>query len=272
MRESYKGFHWAYVAVPSIVVLVLGGVIVGLLLNRPPADVAGSQPPPVPPVVVPPVVVSPVPVPVLPPAPNPPEPKQTPKVSPAPKAGAEKPKQKFPPPPDGRPVEKPETESLPIPARALDPYVYLEDVDPYGKERPPLGTGLLRREMYRQGLLLAAREELGLTTRDAALGEVAPHGLPSAHRIRVQVKSLDQRPPRVVTVEAGSGASAKVVWLGESRYGVAEEPNAAAGWAEQFSREDFVTALQRAGGWKQPPPRRKSTAAVPRRWKRPSRV
>src|SRR5687767_11841316 len=58
------------------------------------------------------------------------------------------------------------------PKKQPDPVVFLEapDLDIGGKN--VFVTGLVRRELYRQALLLAARDEMGLTTRDAVLGEL----------------------------------------------------------------------------------------------------
>jgi hypothetical protein len=63
------------------------------------------------------------------------------------------------------------------------PVLYLEyPPQPTGKEPDWMPLGILLRELHRQALLIAARDGLGLTTRDAVLGELAPEGLPVTNR------------------------------------------------------------------------------------------
>lgn len=154
-----------------------------------------------------------------------------------------------PPPPDFSLKEVAGLADTPIPTTPLGPVVYLEDVDPYGAERPMVGTGLLRRELYRQAMLIAAREELGLTTRDAALGELPPDGLPYTQRLRVHVRSANQQLPRDVRVEAGGQGGFKAVWAVESKLPIVEPIPDAVHTADELSRGGYVTALRRAGGW-----------------------
>src|SRR5262249_15224971 len=62
------------------------------------------------------------------------------------------------------------------PGLKLEPVVFLDPVEepttPTTQPRPTL-----LRELFRQALLLAGREELGLATRDGTLRESAPEGL-----------------------------------------------------------------------------------------------
>src|SRR5829696_7358816 len=44
------------------------------------------------------------------------------------------------------------------PKRQVDPVAFLEPADPYGDGKMEFPTGLLRRELYRQALHLAARD------------------------------------------------------------------------------------------------------------------
>lgn len=150
----------------------------------------------------------------------------------------------------------------PIPTTPLPPLVYLDEVDPYGDERPTIGTGLLRRELYRQAVLLAAREELGLTTRDASLGEPPPTGLTDAQRLRVTVRMPTGAIPREIRVEAGAKERLRKVWAGESSVVAYENVMWAVGTAEELSRGKYVTALRRAGGWA-PTRRPKSEKPLP---------
>src|SRR5207253_11358341 len=73
---------------------------------------------------------------------------------------------------------------------------------------PKADGGLLLREIVRQAILLAAREELGLSTRDAVLGEV--RGPDSGPRLDVRTKVVPGAAYEI-TVEAGSA----VVWKKE---------------------------------------------------------
>jgi hypothetical protein len=153
-------------------------------------------------------------------------------------------------------------DAVPIPTAPLDPLVYAEEVDPYEDDRPRAGTGLLRQELYRQGVLLAAREELGLTTRDATLGEVPPDGLPAAQRVRVVVRLPNGAAPREVRVETGPADKSRAVWAVESPAPLREDILAALWSADELTRGGFVTALRRAGGWAVAP-RKQSDQPLP---------
>lgn len=136
------------------------------------------------------------------------------------------------------------------PATPLAPILFAEDVDPYGNERPEFVTGLLRRELYRQALLLTAREDFKLTTRDAALGEPPPDGLAAGARVRVQVRLPNWVMPRDVRIDAGPVESSRAVWKAESKVPTQEKVLDAVRTADAFSRGEYQTALRRVGGWK----------------------
>ena len=69
---------------------------------------------------------------------------------------------------------------------------------------------LLVRELVRQAVLIAAREELGLPTRDAALREPFPAG---ARVLDVEVAALGSAQYRWTLVERNGGAGeSKVLW------------------------------------------------------------
>jgi len=72
-----------------------------------------------------------------------------------------------------------------------------------------MGRGLLIREQVRQAILIAAREEMGLTTRDAALRECDPVS-PETTDVRLEV---DLR--KSLKVEILQGANS--VWQAEQR-------------------------------------------------------
>src|SRR5262245_36374512 len=96
----------------------------------------------------------------------------------------------------------------------VDSIVFFEAPDPYGTERIEIVTGLLRRELYRQGLLLAARDELGLTTRDGSLGDVPPDDLPPLNRFRINPYLVASR-RHEVKIEVGPAAASRVIWKAE---------------------------------------------------------
>jgi tetratricopeptide (TPR) repeat protein len=139
------------------------------------------------------------------------------------------------------------------PSKPLAPVVFFEEVDPYGKERPGVGTGLLRQELFRQALLMTAREELKLTTRDASLGEAAPDGLDDVARIRVHVRSIEAQAPRSVRVESATGDKFRTVWAAESDIATSESISNAVFQAAELSRGGYLTALKRVGGWSAEP-------------------
>lgn len=244
---------WAPFAIGGGVIAVVAVVLV-LVLGR--GEKQQAQAPDPQPVVVPPVV------PPVNPIPSPPDPQQ-------PVPPKENPPQPVPPkdppvrtPGDKRLLEVATYDRTPIPAKPGDPYLLFDDADPYHGARPSAGTGLLRQALYRQGVLLAARDELGLTVRDAAIGEVPPHGLPTSQRVRVTYASIKGSTPRQVMVQVGGDADLKAVWAAESEIDVAETPLEALATAEGFSRGGYLTALRRVGGWTPARPRR-SEAAVP---------
>jgi GYF domain 2 len=119
------------------------------------------------------------------------QPGKKPAEQPAPQAPAEKPAPtsdpaKLPAPaalPTAPPMAPPV--APPVPAEPLTgaaAFVYMEKADVpqnfYGY------TGLLGRELWRQAVLMAARDEFGLSTRDELLGEVPPEGMPAKNRLR----------------------------------------------------------------------------------------
>src|SRR3954453_21391286 len=79
--------------------------------------------------------------------------------------------------PQSAPPKNPPLKEVPIdldlsdPKAKVDPVVFFEAPDPYGNERIEIVTGWWRRELYRRGLLLAPRDELGLIARDGSLGD-----------------------------------------------------------------------------------------------------
>src|SRR5258706_16259137 len=103
-----------------------------------------------------------------------------------------------------------------------------------------MGRGLLIREQVRQSILIAAREEMGLATRDATLREFDPAN-PQTTDVQLQVdlrKSL-----KVEILREGTK-----VWQGETglRIGAALHDGLTE-TCEAWSRNEFVAALTIAG-------------------------
>lgn len=112
------------------------------------------------------------------------------------------------------PLPTPAAEAAPggdvaaVSAVKLRPVVYLEAADPDGSDWK--GGGILQRELYRQALLMAARESLGLTTRDGSLREALPNGIPADNVLRLRA-SVGSGGEDRFTVERGRGDGRKVV-------------------------------------------------------------
>lgn len=160
-----------------------------------------------------------------------------------------------------KPVNPPLVEAkidldLTDPGKAPDAVVYFERPDPFDENSRETVTGLLRRELYRQAVLLTARDEFGLTTRDALLGEFPPEDLPPlTNRFRVNAR-LVRGSPHELKVECGPTAASRVIWKAE-----AATPSVDNEWpadamlaAEAYSRSGFVAALKRAGFKPKPNP------------------
>jgi tetratricopeptide (TPR) repeat protein len=109
------------------------------------------------------------------------------------------------------------------------------------------GPGILRRELARQAFLLAAREELGLATRDKSLREAFPQEAEPAHLPFDIIITIPQGEPARVTVFQQRGSEYEFLWgkaLHLAADGTLEDLVAQ---CEALSREDFVALLQRAG-------------------------
>ncbi|WP_020468346.1 tetratricopeptide repeat protein [Zavarzinella formosa] len=134
------------------------------------------------------------------------------------------------------------------PAKPVDPVIFVEPPDVYRIDVFAQVTGLLRRELYRQAFLLAARNELGLMPRDALLGEEPPDDLPQGNRFRVNPKFFLTQVADV-KVECGPVAASRVVWHATGHHlGEPEETHLIAlTAAETLSRGEYVTALKRSG-------------------------
>jgi tetratricopeptide (TPR) repeat protein len=108
-------------------------------------------------------------------------------------------------------------------------------------KQPFFFTGLTIQEIFRQALLITARDEMGLQTRDASLREWRGDP-PSADALVMQfndhdVKLSDVQQPAFVRWD-------KVYPAGAS---LPDNLTQVAGIAEKMSRQDFVSVLQKAG-------------------------
>ena len=110
-----------------------------------------------------------------------------------------------------------------------------------------MGTdyGILRREIVRQSLLLAARDDFGFRVRDGSLGETAPASLAASQRLLVE-STMRQEKAGSVVVKQGEQKSPKPVLSIEVDRKINEGVNlapvveASAGWA----RNEFAAILK----------------------------
>ena len=114
------------------------------------------------------------------------------------------------------------------------------------------GNGLLLRELFRQAVLVAARDELGLSTRDMALGEslgeadsdgvlVVEEQTTGAYRksLGLRLNRRGDEKPAAAVYEV------ELPWFGEKR-GQLDYP-AVVEALEPLSRKEIVAALQKVG-------------------------
>ena len=133
-----------------------------------------------------------------------------------------------------------------VPTAKLKPIVYLEvSDDPTINSNPP---DSLQREIARQALLVAARDQMGLATRDESLREPAPVDLAKANRLRVQLARL-QGGKTLFSVERTGGKAEDALWRREGAP-LSSGPTGLVPmltWLELKSRTDLTEALSRAG-------------------------
>jgi hypothetical protein len=143
-----------------------------------------------------------------------------------------------------------------VPAGVADTVFLLPDDTP-GLDH--VAPDLFERELARQALWLAGREEFGLRVRDSALGDPAPEGLPEARQFRIRYVPLTAAPWSVV---AGAPGSEHTFWRGNLvgfQYSV--YPARCLAGHEQLSRGFFAKCLAGAGLARKP--NRRSEAPVP---------
>ncbi|MDB5312990.1 MAG: hypothetical protein JWO38_7192 [Gemmataceae bacterium] len=97
----------------------------------------------------------------------------------------------------------------PVPPELADViYLLPDDTDPKLQTYP----NIFKRELIRQGLWLAAREDFGLRVKDAVLGDSAPAGLPGHRQFRFRDFGEAVLPWRLTVGEPGAEHQ---VWKGE---------------------------------------------------------
>lgn len=145
-------------------------------------------------------------------------------------------------------IEIPLPELEPISDHTPDRFVYFESPPAFTLEQLPRGTPLLSLEIFRQAALMAARDELGLITRDQSLGETYPEKSAPRNQFRVTGELLphDQRS---LEIEQGRDAERTVIWKAASagRTFEGEVPLESVKHAEAFSRLGFATAFKKRG-------------------------
>jgi tetratricopeptide (TPR) repeat protein len=87
------------------------------------------------------------------------------------------------------------------------PFLFLEAHAVPKKASLDIQNSILLREIFRQSLLIAARDGLGLTTRDAALGEIAPDGLGKRGQLGANASIQVRKTTRLEVWSAALGAS-----------------------------------------------------------------
>jgi hypothetical protein len=146
-------------------------------------------------------------------------------------------------------------------AGAPEKVFLLDAADTVEENDKDLKGGLLIREIARQAVLIAARDGLGLATRDSVLGEFdAAQNPPGLFHIKARARRLELH----ITLDRGPPAERKIVWEKTISFG---EPKGMEYMTlitelEKLSRTDVVVVLKQVGfeGSHAPPP---SKASVP---------
>jgi tetratricopeptide (TPR) repeat protein len=125
-------------------------------------------------------------------------------------------------------------------------FVFLEPSTPPTDYTVGPSYGILMRELLRQAVLLAAREECGLTPRDATLGEVPPEALPPRHLLQVDVYLHQDRLFRV-RAECGPDRKREPLWQYEQKPSGSIDLDGIASFAETQARGQIRTALLKRG-------------------------
>jgi tetratricopeptide (TPR) repeat protein len=161
------------------------------------------------------------------------------------------------------------TRSLPAFAQekpAAANVVFLTSREPDRVEAGEQPAPFLARELVRQAILIAARDELGLTTRDATLGDVAPPG-PSSDSLPFELfcAARPGKTPELRYVLSRPGkAKLETLWEWKLQAALDDPETIAklAETAEAFSRGELKAVLVRTTALK-PVPAARQSAAVP---------
>lgn len=122
------------------------------------------------------------------------------------------------------------------------------------KDQKQFGEGRsdpFQREMLRQAILLGAREEFGLITRDPILGETLPADLDDPH-IGYEVKLTREKPIEIWITTPGQKLGPYVIE--KSKAGKIDGYRPMSWTCETFSREGVVDALTKLGFQHKPTP------------------
>jgi hypothetical protein len=123
----------------------------------------------------------------------------------------------------------------------------------------------LIKELARQAMVMAAREEFGLRVSDASLGEPAPARLPADRHLRVRTSFQITWQPKVWQVFAGPTGSEQSLWEGTGPFvalgNYVDKPADAVAAAERLTRGRLKDCL--AAARFEPRPGRRSDAPVP---------
>jgi hypothetical protein len=109
------------------------------------------------------------------------------------------------------------------------------------------GPAILQQELVRQAFLLAAREELGLATRDRGLREAFPQAAAPAYVPFDFLISVRRGHPLRLAIFRQYGSEFEVLWDKELKLAPAERFDDLVAQCEALSRKEFVDVLQRAG-------------------------
>ncbi len=148
------------------------------------------------------------------------------------------------------------------PATGPAAFVYMEPAPPPTDYTPGPTYGILQREIIRQAVLLAAREECGLTPRDATLGEVPPDDLPAGNRLHVDVHMHQQRTFRV-RAECGPEGKREPLWLHDEKPTARLDLDDLTRFAEAQARAEIRAALLKRGFAARPNPVREDILVPP---------
>ncbi|MFN0051956.1 MAG: tetratricopeptide repeat protein [Planctomycetales bacterium] len=124
--------------------------------------------------------------------------------------------------------------------------------------------GMLQRELVRQAFLIAARDELGLSTRDRSLRETITAGEhPENVPFQIGVAASDDGLVYYVTVFRQSGIRPVVLWAGELAVDSVGALETLVTRAEALSRGAFVDVLKEAGFQPRSKPAPRPSSIVP---------